>query len=162
MNRITFFIIALVFSSTIFSRVELSGADKAEVLKVLKQNESLHTNFFTYNAKLVEEDAAELKKIIDGLKNSEFQKLLKDTSVELGKIKAANKREDNNITYHKVSLGLIKLIEKYNPGARYNSYSCPMVAKKWVQNSTDMLRVHNPYAPEMPHCGQRDTDYNKP
>lgn len=141
------------------SRVELNGEAKTNVLKVLEINESLHKNFFNYNASLVEEDAKRLQKAIADIKDKEISKLLKKTNMELGKIKAGAGVEENNKAYHSASLGLIELLEKYNPGKKYNSYSCPMVKKKWVQNSKKMLRVHNPYAPEMPHCGQRDTDY---
>jgi hypothetical protein len=44
-------------------------------------------------------------------------------------------------------------------GEGYNEYTCPMVKKKWVQNSKKRARVHNPYAPEMPHCGGQVTEY---
>lgn len=154
-----FFILILNF--TAYARTPLKGADLKSVLNILKINESLHSHFFEYKPTLVEEDARRLKKAIAAVKNKEIKVLLKGSRSELEKIKAKNNRESNNMAYHQVSLSLIKVLKKFDPGKRYNSYSYPMVKKKWVQNSEQKLRVHNPYAPEMPHCGQRDTDYNE-
>lgn len=150
-----------LFVITAQGRTDLKGEDQKSVLHVLEINESLHKNFFDYKGSLVEEDAKRLELAIAQIKNKELSKLLKETRSELSKIKSGQEREENNVAYHKASLGLIKLLEQYNPGKRYNAYSCPMVKKKWVQNSEDKLRVHNPYAPEMPHCGQRDTEYGE-
>lgn len=154
-----FTLISFCFNS--YARTELKGEDKKAVINILEINESLHKNFFDYKASLVEEDAKRLSQAISIIKNTKITDLLKDGQMELAKIKKGNEREANNIAYHKVSLSLIKLLEEYNPGKRYNAYSCPMVKKRWVQNSEAKLRVHNPYAPEMPHCGQRDTEYGE-
>lgn len=159
--KILALLIVLVMNASVFARTPLKGADLKSVLRVLEINESLHKNFFEYKPTLVEEDAQRLEKAIVEVKNQKIKELLKEGLPELKKIKSKNNREANNMAYHKVSLGLIKLLEKYDPGKRYNAYSCPMVKKKWVQNSEEKLRVHNPYAPEMPHCGQRDTEYNE-
>ena len=51
------------------------------------------------------------------------------------------------------------VVNTYDVGKKYNAYSCPMVKKKWVQNSKKMAKVHNPYAPNMPHCGSKDTSH---
>ncbi len=149
------------FIFTVHARTKLEGKDKSTVQHVLEVNESLHKNFFEYKAGLVEEDAKRLKEAIKTIPNKKISALLKDSLSELSKIKADNDREANNVAYHKASLGLIKMLEEYNPGKRYNAYSCPMVQKRWVQNSETKLRVHNPFAPEMPHCGQRDTEYGE-
>ena len=154
-----YLIIIATLCSSVFARTVLKGSDQKSVLNLLKINESLHEHFFDYKAELVEEDAKRLAQAIAKIERKEIKELLKESEVELKKIKASTDREENNISYHKASLGLVKLLEEYNPGKKYNSYSCPMVKKKWVQNSETKLRVHNPYAPEMPHCGQRDTDY---
>jgi len=149
----------LSLSFCLEARTQLKGSDKESVEKILTINESLHGHFFEYDPKLVQEDAKRLANEIDKVSNKEIKEVLKDTSLELKKISSTAEREVNDKLYHKVNLGLIKLIETYDIGKKYNAYSCPMVKKKWVQNSGDKLRVHNPYAPEMPHCGQRDSDY---
>ena len=65
----------------------------------------------------------------------------------------------NNENYHIVSSALIFVINKYDLGSEYNAYSCPMVKKKWIQNSKKMTKVHNPYAAGMPHCGSQDSSH---
>jgi len=159
--KIISLVIFILFNFSVFARTPLKGDDLKSVLHILRLNESLHKNFFNYSPALVEEDASRLQKAIAALKNKQIKGILKESIPELKKINSKNEREVNNMAYHKASLGLIKLLEKYDPGKRYNAYSCPMVKKKWVQNSEVKLRVHNPYAPEMPHCGQRDTEYNE-
>lgn len=56
-------------------------------------------------------------------------------------------------------MALIHIVNKYDLGSKYNAYSCPMVKKKWLQNSDKMAKVHNPYAAGMPHCGSQDTNH---
>jgi len=158
-SSIIFFLLTLNIST--YARTPLKGGDLKSMVNILKVNESLHKNFFEYTPELVEEDARRLEKAISKVRNRELKDLLKGSRHELEKIKAKNDRESNNMAYHKVSLCLIKVLQQFDPGKRYNAYSCPMVKKKWVQNSVKKLRVHNPYAPEMPHCGQRDTEYNE-
>ncbi len=158
-EKIISLLILIGLNFSLQARSELKGEELKAILNILKINESLHDHFFDYKASLVEEDAKRLNLAISQLKNQKLKEIFKMAPTELTKIKADRDREENNISYHKASLEFVKLLEEYNPGVKYNSYSCPMVKKKWVQNSESKLRVHNPYAPEMPHCGQRDTDY---
>ena len=65
----------------------------------------------------------------------------------------------NNQNYHLTSMALIHIVNTYDVGNEYNAYSCPMVKKKWLQNSKKMAKVHNPYAPNMPHCGGQDSNF---
>lgn len=141
-------------------RKRLSKTTKSNVIAALKANEDLHGSFFKYDPKAVETNAKKLKKAIQGIKNEEIAKLLSFSTTKLDEIKAASKREDNNKNYNLVSMALIHIVNKYDVGAKYNAYSCPMVKKKWVQNSEKMAKVHNPYAPEMPHCGTQDTHFD--
>ena len=136
---------------------ELNDSDKKEVMKILKINEDLHQAFFDYDAKKVEQTANKMKLAIDKLSNAEIAKLLKFSSSKLASMTATSSREDNNQNYHLVSMALIHIISKYNTGADYSAYSCPMVKKKWIQNSKKMAKVHNPYAPKMPDCGSKDS-----
>ena len=85
--------------------------------------------------------------------------LLTFSKTKLDQIKASNDREDNNQNYHLVSMALIHVVKEYDVGSKYNAYSCPMVKKKWLQNSKKISKVHNPYAPEMPHCGSQDSHH---
>lgn len=140
-------------------RKSLSEAAKKSVLSALEANEALHSSFFKYDATAVESNAIKLKKAIDAIEDKEVAKLLNFSKTKLSEIKASNDRETNNKNYHLVSMALIHIVNKYDVGSKYNAYSCPMVKKKWVQNSSKMAKVHNPYAPNMPHCGSQDSQH---
>ena len=141
------------------ARVKLTPNVKKQVINVLKANENLHGAFFTYDGKKTESAAKELMMKISMVSKSAVKNDLSKSISELKLIKSTNKRDANNEAYAKASLFLVTVVNKYDVGKEYNNYSCPMVKKKWVQNSKKMKRTHNPYAPEMPHCGGRDTDY---
>ncbi len=141
------------------SRKALTEATRKSVVSALEANEALHSSFFKYDGKSVEQNAKKLKSAIDAIEDKEIGKLLKFSKVKLSEIKASSDRKVNNKNYHLVSMALIHIVNKYDVGSKYNAYSCPMVKKKWVQNSSKMTKVHNPYAPNMPHCGSQDTTY---
>ncbi|MCP4913202.1 MAG: hypothetical protein GY909_08780 [Oligoflexia bacterium] len=150
----------LISSLSLFasgSRTALNEKDKASVIEVLKLNEDLHAAFFDYKANEVEANSKLVAKSIDKITNADIKKYLKKSKEQLLKIKGSVDRKKNNELYNEASLGLIYVINKYDLGRTYNSYSCPMVKKKWVQNSKKKAKVHNPYAPEMPHCGRQDS-----
>ncbi|MCO4794922.1 MAG: DUF3347 domain-containing protein [Bacteriovoracaceae bacterium] len=141
-------------------RTMLPEAGKKEVLAVLKANEKLHTSFFKYNAKRVETNAKAVADAIGKIKNADIKKLLSFSKGKLEEIKADRNRKDNDQSYHQFSMAAIHVLKKYDLGKDYNAYSCPMVKKQWVQNSTKVSKVYNPYAPEMPHCGGMDTHFH--
>jgi len=147
----------LSFAAT--GRVKLPEQTKMEIINVLKDNESLHSSFFKYNGAEVEKKAKDLITSMDKINDPKIKKLLNFSKSKMAEIRATGDREKNNQLYNMVSLTLTHLINKYDLGSEYNVYSCPMVKKKWVQNSKKMNKVHNPYAPNMPHCGERLTDY---
>ena len=155
------FILALfmLISLVLQAREALNNKIKDELISVFKHNESLHQAFFNYNGKEVEQASRDLKKAVDGISKEEISKLLKFSSQKLSEINASKSRKENNQNYHLVSMALIHLINKYDLGSEYNAYSCPMVKKKWVQNSQKMVKVHNPYHSGMPHCGVQDTKF---
>lgn len=141
------------------SRVKLNEKIKEELVAVLEANENLHNAFFEYNANQVQKAAKNLSGEISKISDAEISKLLNFSKGKLLEITASADREENNKNYHLVSMALIHIVNKYDVGMKYNAYSCPMVKKKWVQNSEKMDKVHNPYAPEMPHCGSKDSHY---
>ena len=100
-----------------------------------------------------------LQKAIDGIKDKEISKLLSYSKNKLSEIKATIDREVNNKNYNLVSMALIHVVSKYDVGNDYNAYSCPMVKMKWIQNTSKVSEVHNPYAPNMPNCGSQDSNY---
>ena len=153
------FCFIITISNANEKRKELLPDTKKSVIAVLSVNESLHSAFFTYSGKLVEKEAKNLIEKINDIKDEEISKLLKFSKSKLSEIKEVNARGENDQNYHSVSMALIHIVNKYDLGSKYNAYSCPMVKKKWIQNSEKMSKVHNPYAPGMPHCGSQDSKY---
>lgn len=146
-------------SSDKSSRESLTPAVRESVISVLEVNSDLHRAFFDYNGQSVEEKAVQLREAIEAISDEEISKLLSFSKVKLSEIKAENTRKTNNKNYHLVSMALIYIINKYDLGSKYNAYSCPMLKKKWIQNSETMPKLHNPYASTMPHCGSQDSHY---
>ena len=141
------------------SRISLEAKTQKEIVSVLESNEKLHSSFFEYDEAQVEANANEMIKKIQGITDNKISKLLAYSKKNLGDIKSSKTKKENNQSYHQVSMALIYIVNKYNVGNKYNAYSCPMVKKKWLQNSQKMAKVHNPYAPEMPHCGSQDSNH---
>lgn len=140
-------------------RVSLDSKTKMEVINMLKANDELHTSFFNYDAKKVEKAAEKLKTTISKISNNEIEKVLSFSKGKLAKITSKNDRDSNNQNYHLVSMALIHIVNKYDVGKEFNSYSCPMVKKKWLQNSTIKGKTNNPYAPGMPNCGVKESNH---
>lgn len=63
----------------------LDDTTKEQVLKVLETNEKIHSAFFKYDGKKVEESAKALQSSIEGIKNKEVAKLLKFSKDKLMK-----------------------------------------------------------------------------
>lgn len=135
---------------------KISDKEKSEVLTALQANEALHASFFEYKGAEVEKNAKALSNALSKISNKEIKKLLTFSKTKLSEIKKDADREANNKAYNTVSMALIHVMNSYDLGGKYKSYTCPMVQKKWVQNTDKMVKVHNPYAPEMPHCGRQD------
>lgn len=156
-----FIILSLVTSLVSFagSRKNLDEKTKAQVLKVLEKNEALHAAFFEYKGEEVEKNAKELIKAISEIKNEEISKLLKFSTEKLATLTKEEDRKKNNDTFGIFSAALVHVVNTYDVGEGYNAYQCPMVKKKWIQNSKKMNKVHNPYAPDMPHCGGKITRF---
>lgn len=161
MNKIYLVIFSLIVSFNTYckeSRVKLNSKQLKEVLVSLEQNEVLHSSFFEYDAKAVEQNALLLSKVIKKITHKEISKMLKFSLTKLALITSKAKRDENNNNYHLFSMAMIYIVNKYEVG-RYNSFSCPMVKKKWIQNSAKTKGVRNPYAPEMKRCGSKDSRF---
>ncbi len=140
-------------------RQELKDSDKKEIISILKTNEDLHASFFKYDATLIESNAKKIKSMFSKLTNKKIKSLLKFAGTKLDLMTSKNEKDENNKNYNIVSMALIHIVNTYNVGKEYNAYSCPMVKKKWIQNSKKQERVHNPYAANMKHCGGKDSNY---
>lgn len=145
--------------SSSMKRIHLKKVTRDELLDVFKMNDNLHQAFFKYDGKEVENAARRLVYAISQVSEKEIGKLLKFSKTKLAEIKASKNREENNQNYHLVSMALIHVLKKYDVGKDFNAFSCPMVKKKWIQNTKREAKVNNPYASEMPLCGSQDSKY---
>ena len=155
-------VVCLLISGNVFAKMNrksVSPKVKKELLAVFEKNEKLHNAFFSYETE--KEDipgmAEQLSKAIDGISDKKIRQLLRYSQSKLAEIKIEVPKEKNGQNYHLFSMAMIHILKAYDIGSSYNAYSCPMVKMKWVQNSKKVAKVHNPYAPQMPHCGQQDT-----
>lgn len=157
------FLILFLSLFTIFSaqaRKKLKPAVYSEVIEIYQLNEKLHQSFFSYKGEEIHRVAQEISKKIEGFKESESTRLLGKSKEYLERIRdlGEKKRSPNDRHYHKFSLILIDALKDYEL-EHYNEYSCPMVKKSWVQNSSKTKKVLNPYAPYMPNCGSQKSHY---
>ncbi|EQC45407.1 DUF3347 domain-containing protein [Bacteriovorax sp. Seq25_V] len=156
------FILALFFTLNIFSaqdRIKLEGKVKDELVKIYEVNEKLYDSFFDYNGKEVSKRALELKDAIEKISDEKIKNLLKFSADKLSTMTADRTEELNQQDYNIVSMALIHVNSKYDFGKKYNAYSCPMVKKKWLQNTEKDSNVKNPYAAMMRGCGSKDSNF---
>ena len=159
MKKYVFTFLILLTQIAFAFRVELNPSVKSELISVLQANEKLHMAFFKSDYKKAEYESKNVISAIDKISDANIKSMLKFAQTKLSQIKSNQDKKVNNKNYHIVSSALIFLLNKYDLGSGYNAYSCPMVKMKWIQNSKKINKVHNPYANEMPHCGEKDSDY---
>lgn len=140
-------------------RKEISSEAQSEIRALFEINEDMHASFFEYDGEKVEKHAKKLHTAIDEISDDSIRQLLRFSQQQLDEISAEHDREKNDEKYHNVSMAFIHLINTFDIGEGYNVYSCPMVQKKWVQNSKKMDKVHNPFHPGMKHCGDKETNF---
>lgn len=142
------------------NRKALEAKQKAEVIKVFEANDFLHSAFFDFDAKKVVSAAKALSAAIANLSSSEIKSKLQFAKTKLDSFANDNDREELDQNYHLVSMALIHVLQNYDVGSSFNAFSCPMVKKKWVQNTKVKSKVQNPYAPDMKSCGSQDSDFS--
>jgi hypothetical protein len=154
-KSLTILFLGICFSINSINAFALTEKTQQEVKWVLELNENLHQAFFESKPKLMETRAQVLSKAVEDLSDPSVRKLLAFSAKQLEQIKAERPREDNNQSYHQFSMALMYVLKTYNIGQDYHSYHCPMVKKKWLQNSRKVTEVQNPYMPKMPTCGSK-------
>lgn len=157
-NYLTILLLGLALGiSSLQAQTAPTTKAKDEILKVLELNEDLHQAFFKNGPRQIELKAQELTKAVKGISDPAIEKLLSHSRKQLEEIKAERDREENNQSYHQFSMALMYVLETYNIGNDYQAYYCPMVKKKWIQNSKKVTEVQNPYMPDMPSCGTKES-----
>jgi predicted RNA-binding Zn-ribbon protein involved in translation (DUF1610 family) len=140
-------------------RKPLDEKSKNEVISLYAANEKLFDAFFEYDSKKIEAEAKNLIQAIDKISHKEIKKLLEFSKTKLLELKKDNEQKRNNHNYNLISMAMIHVLSKYDLGDTYNAYYCPMVKKKWIQNSKKVKKVSNPYDSRMPHCGSQETNF---
>ncbi|MCM2348733.1 MAG: hypothetical protein NDI69_01850 [Bacteriovoracaceae bacterium] len=165
-----YFLIALLLGSSIahaqhshghdhkmsVARKALSSQDKTWVQSVLNKNDELFNAFLKKDNALIEKKAKELSSVVS--KSSSFKEIGAQAQ-KLNLIKASSSRESNMAAYESFLNPLIKLVQTYDVGSKFNIFSCPMVNKSWIQNTDVNKDVRNVYAMEMLECGTQDTKF---
>lgn len=152
-------LLSLISCASHNGRIELTKNNQTEAIQALDANDKLFDSFFSYSVKKIESNSRILISTINKMSSSDIKKEFEKSLPFLKKLCAKNKKALNNDLYNKVSLNFINIINRYDVGPHYNAYTCPMVNKRWVQNTKDSNKVKNPYADYMPHCGGQDTEY---
>ena len=134
---------------------ELTRDSKKQILAVFKANEDLHTAFYNFDATKIASKASEVSKAIEEIEDAEIKKKLTYSKARLEEMEASKSKEELAKAYHLVSMALIHILDNYDVGSDYKGFYCPMVKKKWVQNTSSQKGVENPYAKEMPKCGEK-------
>lgn len=161
MNRffLLIFVSFVVSINSFADRIKVDDKTKKQLINVLEANELLHQSFFKYDSQKITINSKLMLKKMNLVSNKEISSMLNFAKKKLKEISGENKKSLNNQNYHIVSTAMIVIMNKYDLGKKYNSYSCPMVKKKWIQNTTKDDTVLNPYADYMPNCGRKETNY---
>ncbi len=154
----------ILFTSQAYSsekqRQSIDENTKNEILNVLQTNEGLFQLFFDRKLDNIKTIANKVSQAIDKISNKDIKKKLIFSQKKLSLLNPERSFKENSQDYHLISMALIHLITSYDTGDTYNVYYCPMVEKKWIQNSKKIKKVHNPYASNtMPHCGDAISHY---
>lgn len=142
------------------ARKPLEDKQKAEVIQVFESNDALHSAFYDFDSKKVVSAAKNLSSAIENLSSAEIKKKLQYAKTKLDSFSEDQERKELDQNYHLVSMALIHILQSYDVGSSFNAFSCPMVKKKWVQNTTTKSKVQNPYAPDMKSCGSQDSNFS--
>lgn len=139
-------------------RKTINEKEKANALEVLAKNEILFNAFLKKDASLAEKTAKELQQLLKS-KNTPVLKEVNAQAPKLLSIKSSNKPEENLKAYESFLNPLIKVVQSYDVGGRYNVFSCPMVKKSWLQDVQANKEVRNVYAMDMLECGKQETNF---
>lgn len=157
MKWIIFFIFVLNLAQAA-PRKELPSGDLAQVHQVLILNDQLFSALIKNDFKAAEPKAKELKKALDQTR-IEVLKPVRAGASELDAFKASAEKENNLALYEKFLNPLIQVVKSYKVDSKYNIFSCPMVKKSWIQNTSVHQDVRNVYATYMLECGTQDSKY---
>ncbi len=140
------------------ARKPLKAAEKTAVTSILDKNDELFNAFLKKDNALVEKKAKALSEAASQAKMG----ILKDIQAQTGKlstISGSKSHEANMEAYESFLKPLIKFVQTYEVDKKFNIFSCPMVKKSWIQDTSVNKDVQNIYAMEMLECGTQDTKF---
>jgi len=139
-------------------RKTLTAKELSGVKPILDKNDELFNAFLKEDNSLIEKKSQELSSLV---KKSDLAALkgVKEQAKKLDSIKGSQKRDKNLEAYESFVNPLIKFVQTYDVGSKFNVFSCPMVEKSWIQNTDVNKGVKNVYAMEMLECGTQDTKF---
>lgn len=140
------------------ARKPLKAAEKKEVTSILDKNDELFNAFLKKDNALIEKKAKALAETASQTKMG----ILKDISAQADKlstISGSKSHEANMVAYEAFLKPLIKFVQTYEVDKKFNIFSCPMVKKSWIQDTSVNKDVQNVYAMEMLECGTQDTKF---
>lgn len=140
------------------ARKPLNASEKTAITSILNKNDELFNAFLKKDNALVEKTAKALVEVTSQYKMASFKDIQAQAS-KLSSIKASKSREANMDIYEAFLRPLIKFVQTYEVDKKFNVFSCPMVKKSWLQDTSVNKDVRNVYAMEMLECGTQDTKF---
>lgn len=140
------------------ARKSLNASEKAAMTNILNKNDELFNAFLKKDNALIEKTAKALAVVTSQYKMASFKDIHAEAS-KLSSIKASKSREANLDIYEAFLQPLIKFVQTYEVDKKFNVFSCPMVKKAWLQDTSVNKDVRNVYAMEMLECGTQDTKF---
>lgn len=139
-------------------RQPISSKDKSILSEILAKNDLLFNSFLKEDKDLTEKYAKELSVLVTTADSLIIKEVKAEVS-SLSKIKSSIKNEKNLESYELFLKPLISLVQKFDVGAKYNVFTCPMVKKSWLQDVRVNKEVKNVFASYMLECGNQDTHF---
>lgn len=140
-------------------RKELSTQVQGQLRGVYRSNSELYQLFVDENYEEVKKQAEKVAQSIEKIENEDVAQLLDFTKKNLRDLGGDLDVDVLQEAYSMISTALIHVLKTYDIGPGYNAYYCPMVEKRWIQNSLKVTQIQNPYDKSMRQCGDQETSF---
>lgn len=142
-------------------KIALEKEVEEQALKIFEANFQLHQAFVKDDIELIQQQAFNLREVTSQAVAAQ------PSLVELAKVdetlkQMATQKEVEQLatSFAVVNQVMVDFLLANELSAAYNIYYCPMVDKRWIQDSAQVLEVQNPYALYMLKCGTKETSFN--
>lgn len=132
-----------------------------QALKIFAANFQLHQAFVKDDVELIQQQAVNLREVTTQAIAAQPTLVALAKVDDTLKLMATQKEvEELTTSFGQVNLVLVDYLLAHELSGAYNVYYCPMVDKRWIQDSAQVLEVQNPYALYMLKCGTKETSFN--